>query len=321
MRPIDAVRKVCPHARPSYLAAIENGDGLFLAAGIITPKRLAQFLAQGAAETGGFTIDWESGNYTAQRIVEVFGPGKHSASIGFAEAQMLAHNGQALFERTYGLGNPKKASELGNTQPGDGWRYRGGGIMQTTGRANYRRMGQKCGVDFEGAPELVLSAEHALKPALTEWTEGHLNDYADKGDVLSISRKINIGNTSTDKIPNGYSDRKAWLAKFEAVITSVELKSAPAATHVETPAPPLTPKPAPAPAPQLPPVAEPPPPKPEPKTLPDVNHRNTGIGALVLALIAGAAAFAKEHPAAIGITVIAAAASVYFLIKHFRSKP
>lgn len=279
MRPIDAVRKVCPHARPSYLAAIENGDGLFLKDGIITPKRLAQFLAQGAAETGGFTIDWESGNYTAQRIVEVFGPGKHSAAIGYAEAQMLAHNGQALFERTYGLGNPKKARELGNTQPGDGWRYRGGGIMQTTGRANYRRMGQKCGVDFEGMPELVLSAEHALKPALAEWSEGHLNDFADKGDVLSISRKINIGNTATTAIPNGYADRKAWLAKFEAVITSVELQASQAATKVQV-AP--APAPQPAPAAVAPKPSSPPPPVPAPSPAP--AGAISGLGAILATL-------------------------------------
>ncbi len=75
--------------------------------------------------------------------------------------------------------------------------------MQTTGRANYRRMGQKCGVDFEGQPDLVLAPEHALKPALCEWTDARLNAFADCDDILSISRAINMGNPRAPRLPNG----------------------------------------------------------------------------------------------------------------------
>ena len=90
----------------------------------------------------------------------------------------------------YGLGNPKKARELGNTNPGDGFRdIAAAASFVTTGRGNYRRMGQKCGVDFEAHPELVVSAEHALKPALTEWSEGNLNAAADRDDIVAITRK------------------------------------------------------------------------------------------------------------------------------------
>lgn len=216
MRPIELVRKVCPRARASYTAAIENGDYLFRDAGITTPIRLAHFLAQICHESSGLTIEWESGNYRAARILQIFGVGRHSAAVTPDEAERLAGNGPALFERVYGLGNPRK-HDLGNTQPGDGWRYRGGGLMQTTGRANYRRMGQKCGVDFEGNPELVLSAEHALKPALAEWTEGKLNAAADRDDLIAITKKINGG-------LNGLSDRRAWLAKIRPLISTVTLK-------------------------------------------------------------------------------------------------
>ena len=122
----------------------------------------------------------------------------------------------------YGLGNPKKARELDNTNPGDGFRYRGGGILQTTGRGNYRRMGQKCGVDFEAHPELVVSAEHALKPALTEWSEGNLNAAADRDDIVAITRKINGG-------LNGLDSRREWLAKLRPLIKSVEFDEVEAA--------------------------------------------------------------------------------------------
>lgn len=216
MRPIDLIKRAALHARPSYLAAFENGDALFRLNDITTPLRLAHFCAQCLHETGGLTIEWESGNYSAQRLLEIFGVGNHSAAVTAEEAQALAHNAQAIFERVYGLGNPKKAAELGNTQPGDGYRYRGGGMLQTTGRANYKRMGDKCDVDFEGHPELVLSAEHALKPALTEWTEGQLNAAADRNDIRFITKRINGG-------LNGLNERSAWFRKVFPLIDSVTL--------------------------------------------------------------------------------------------------
>lgn len=228
-RAIDVIRKIAPSAKPSYLAAIEGGDGLLQRHGVTTPLRLTHFLAQCLHETGGLTIEWESGNYSAARLLQIFGVGHHSASVTPAEAETLAHNGKAIFERVYGLGNPHKAHELGNIQPGDGYRYRGGGIMQTTGRSNYRRMGQKCGVDFEGHPELVLSAEHALKPALMEWSEGNLNAAADRDDIRAITKRINGG-------LNGLDSRQEWFRKLRPLIGSVEFKAG-AAVAVKPTAP------------------------------------------------------------------------------------
>lgn len=219
MRPVDIVRKVAPNARAEYVEALERGDALLVKHGVTTPIRLAHFLAQCLHETGGFAIARESGNYRASRICEIFGVGRHSAAVTESEAESLAHDGPALFERVYGLGNPKKAKELGNTKPGDGWKYRGGGIMQTTGRGNYRRMGQKCGVDFESNPEWVTSAAHALKPALAEWTEGGLNAAADADDIRKITRRINGGY-------NGLADRERWLAKVRPLCAGVTFDGA-----------------------------------------------------------------------------------------------
>src|SRR5512139_397482 len=133
MRPIDVVKRLCPKAKPDYLAAFENGDHLFAKYEINTPLRLAHFLAQAFHETGGLTISEESGAYSAKRLVEIFGVGRHSAAITEAESLKLAYHPEKIFERTYGLGNPKKALELGNSEVGDGWLYRGRGILQTTG--------------------------------------------------------------------------------------------------------------------------------------------------------------------------------------------
>jgi putative chitinase len=211
IRAIDIARKLCPRAKASYLAAFESGDGLFVDHGVTTPLGLAHFLAQAFHETGGLAMEWESGAYSAPRLLQIFGAGHHSAAVTPAEATKLAYDAPAIFERVYGLGNPHKAAELGNTVPGDGYRYRGGGILQTTGRANYRRIGQKCAVDFEGHPELVLSAEHALKPALAEWTEGNLNAAADRDDIVSITKKINGG-------VNGLDDRRAWFRRIRPLL-------------------------------------------------------------------------------------------------------
>ena len=95
--------------------------------------------------------------------------------------------------------------------------------MQTTGRANYRRMGEKCGVDFENNPNLIFSGEHALKPALAEWSEGNLNEMADHDDIRGITRRINGGY-------NGLADREAWFKKIRPLTEGVELKTEPKVT-------------------------------------------------------------------------------------------
>jgi putative chitinase len=176
-------------------------------------------------ESGGLTLDRESMKYRAGRLVEIFGEGRHSAAITRTEAERLALDERAIAERVYGLGNPRKAEELGNRQTGDGFRYRGCGLMQTTGRANYRRIGQLCGVDFEQNPDLVCSPEHALKPALAEWSEAGLNIFADNNDILAISRAINCGSPKSKKVPNGMQDRATWFAKVRQLVDDVEFKS------------------------------------------------------------------------------------------------
>jgi putative chitinase len=202
----EIVDRLARNAQPNYSQAFEGGDRMLALYGIDRPLRVAHFLAQVLHETGGLTVLEENMSYRAERIVEVFGPGRHSAAVGLDEARSLARNPAALAERVYGLGNPRKARELGNTEPGDGFRYRGRGVLQTTGRGSYKRLGQRAGVGFEASPELVVSAQHALSPALLEWAEGSLNAAADRNDIAAITRRINGGF-------NGFADRKAWFDK------------------------------------------------------------------------------------------------------------
>jgi putative chitinase len=201
------ILQVAPHARKNYLEAIRKGDALFARHKIETPLRMAHFLAQALHETGNFTILRENMNYSAPRLIQIFGVNRHSAAVTAVDAAELAGHPEAIAERVYGLGNPRKALELGNTQPGDGYLYRGNGLLQTTGRGNHRRMGQACGLDLETDPDLAISPEHALKPALQEWTESNLNAFADRNDIRTITLRINGGLT-------GLADRES---KFEKV--------------------------------------------------------------------------------------------------------
>ena len=204
---ITVVSQLAPQAKNNYIQAIREGGPLFEQHGITTPLRMSHFMAQAMTETGGFKILRESMSYSVPRMMQIFGVGNHSAKITAAEAPSLAHNERALAERVYGLGNPRKARELGNTQPGDGFLYRGNGVLQTTGRGAHKRMGQAFGLDFEANPELVTAPEHALKPALKEWSDNNLNRFADQNDIRTITKRINGG-------LNGFEDRKAFFARL-----------------------------------------------------------------------------------------------------------
>ena len=210
---IDTVKHITQNANINYLEAIRIGDAQFQKHGITTPLRMAHFLAQALHETGGFTVLRENMNYSASRLIEIFGVNRHSAAVTATEAGILAHQPEAIAERVYGFGNLRKAHELGNTHQGDGFRYRGNGVLQTTGRSNHERMGAACGIDFEGNPELMIVPEHALKPALHEWTENNLNASADKNDIRTITLRINGG-------LNGLPEREKWFYMVWTVLNA-----------------------------------------------------------------------------------------------------
>lgn len=188
-----------------YVAAlVEDGDALCTEFGLDEALEVQHFMAQIAHECGGFTILWESGAYSAATIMRIFGVGKHTAGVSQSEANRIAslpveERTKVLFERVYGLGNPKKARELGNREPGDGWRYRGFGPMQTTGRTDHERL---LGGDH--------SASSALRAAFREWDKKNCNDLARADDIKMITKRINGGY-------NGLDSRRAWLAKAKRV--------------------------------------------------------------------------------------------------------
>ena len=101
--------------------------------------------------------------------------------------------------------------DLGNTQPGDGARYKGRGLIQLTGRANYLEYGQALGLDLVEHPETAAEPVTSLLIACEFWKRRVLNQFADQDDIETITRRINGG-------LNGFDDRKAYLAKAKAVL-------------------------------------------------------------------------------------------------------
>jgi predicted chitinase len=149
---------------------------------IDTSLRVAHFLAQVLHESGLLRIVEENLNYSAEGLRRVF-PRYFTA----AQAQRYARRPQAIANRVYGgrLGN-------GDEDSGDGWRYRGRGLIQLTGRSNYRAFAEWLDVDVVAAPDRV-AGEFAVHGAVFFWTLRSLNDPADADDVREVTRRINGG--------------------------------------------------------------------------------------------------------------------------------
>lgn len=163
-----------------HAAALESAR---LASSVTTARRLCHFMGQVFVETAGFTVMEENLNYrNPERLDAVF-----SAVKGTEDAKALIMKGpQAIANRVYAkrLGNGDEAS-------GDGWRYRGSGYKQLTGRANYRAIGAIVDMDLEGQPELARDPVGAAKVAFAFWDANKCSPLADAGDLEGITEKIN----------------------------------------------------------------------------------------------------------------------------------
>lgn len=155
-----------------WLPFIESAMDEF---GISTPERQAAFLAQIGHESGG--LHWSS---------EIWGP----------------TSAQKRYEGRL---------DLGNTEPGDGFRFKGRGLIQTTGRANYEATGDALGVDLISDPVQLAQPELAARSAAWFWADRGLNELADAGEFERITKRVNGG-------LNGYAERCAlWEAAKEVL--------------------------------------------------------------------------------------------------------
>lgn len=127
-------------------------------------------------------------------------------------AQLMHESGKFFYMEEIASGAAYEGrKDLGNTQAGDGKRYKGRGPIQITGRANYRKFGRRIGIDIERSPELAAVPSIGLILAAEYWAVHSLNALADRDDIVGITRKINGGT-------NGLADRKAHLATMKGLL-------------------------------------------------------------------------------------------------------
>ncbi|MDI6529487.1 glycoside hydrolase family 19 protein [Pseudomonas otitidis] len=174
---------------------------------LTTPTRQSAFLAQAAHESAGFTRLTENLNYSATGLAATW-PGRFRGADGQPNA--LA---RALNRRPEAIANVVYANRMGNgpEASGDGWRYRGRGLLQITGRAQYQRCGAALGLPLVEQPDLLAHPEPAVLSAAWFWQVNGLNELADAGDFEAITRRINGG-------LNGLAERRALWAKFREVL-------------------------------------------------------------------------------------------------------
>jgi putative chitinase len=210
---LDAKRiiAVAPAAKP-YAAELVRQ---MAEAGILgNARRASMFLGQVHVESGGFESVVESLNYKATALVALFGRHRISVEDAFKFGRTPDHpaNQNALANILYGGEFGRK--QLGNTEAGDGWRFRGRGLKQLTGRDNYRRFSRAWLGDESllADPDRVAKADGAVASAIWFWASKQLNAVADRGSVSDVTRLVNGGQI-------GLPDRVKWTDAYRAAMT------------------------------------------------------------------------------------------------------
>jgi putative chitinase len=169
---------------------------------IDTAKRQAAFIGQCMHESGGFKLLEENLNYSAKALMNTW----PSRFPNEEMANQYARNPEKIANKVYGgrMGNADESS-------GEGWRYRGRGIKQLTGKENYQRCSEALGVDLVENPDLLLEPKYATLSAGWFWNKHNLNDLADKSDIETMTKRINGGLLGLDA-------RKVAIAKAESIL-------------------------------------------------------------------------------------------------------
>lgn len=203
-------RDVAAQWHPYVVDALRRFD-------ISTPNQVAAWIAQTAHESGGYTLLVENLNYRAT-IMAVVWPNRF-AVLGPDKKPVKTPDGKntpnkfalALERKPELLANVVYANRMGNgpTESGDGWKYRGRGLKQLTGKDNYRRCGNGLALDLLAKPEILQEPGGAALSAAWFWTENKCSEIIDTGDFKALTRKINGGTIGLEDRTKRY---KAVLA-------------------------------------------------------------------------------------------------------------
>lgn len=177
--------------------------------GITSPLDQAMFIAQIGHESGGFTATTESFNYSVAGLKAIFG--KRLTAQQCEQLGRQPNETRVPTVRQEVIANTVYGGRMGNDEPGDGWKYRGHGPIQTTGKSNFAITGKNLGLDLVNKPELLLDPKNGAMAAAEFYTRnGCLNH---TGNVTGVTRIINGGT-------NGLEDRQKRYAVALAVLTA-----------------------------------------------------------------------------------------------------
>ena len=169
--------------------------------GITSSREQDMFLAQCGHESGGFAIVQENLNYKAETLIKVFP--KYFKDV---DPNDYAKQPEKIANRVYGnrMGNGDAAS-------GDGYRYRGRGLIQLTGKDNYDACGAALKIDLHSNPDYLETAEGASRSAAWFWSHNGLNKFADADDIVGCTKRVNGGTIGLEERILYYNNAKAVL--------------------------------------------------------------------------------------------------------------
>jgi putative chitinase len=229
----EALTRLWPHGdekMPGLRAGmIEAAPAVFAKYGINTPLLVAHVMAQISHECGAGHDVVENLNYTAGRMMQVW----PSRFPSMASAAPYANNPRGLANKVYN-------GRMGNLSGSDdGWKFRGRGASQTTGREGYQRLAKATGLDVVNHPDLVNDPRHFMECGVADFINCGCLPYAKADDIAGVTRRLNGGTVGLDQ-------RRVWLAKWKAAGVSVPVPWKPPIvilSSTPSPRPPDTPKP------------------------------------------------------------------------------
>lgn len=220
---VGILRRMWPHAPLAKIETIARiSEEVFAEFGIDDWNVVAELMGNISHENGAGTIVRESGAYSENRINEIFGPSRSSAKVTPEEAREIAalplsQRGPVLFDRVYNLPrSPKLAKQLGNHMAGDGWKYRGGGDLQLTGRGSYERIGKLTGhPEIVENPDLMANPEISFRVACAEFAALGCIPLAKAGKTEACRIRVNGGR-------NGMSEVIVWVRRWKTVLPQID---------------------------------------------------------------------------------------------------
>ena len=205
---LEQITRLAPQCSAAYRSAFQTGRAVLERYGISDdPRRVAHFMAQMLHESGALTLQYENLRYSPERLPKIWP--RRFRPLGPLDPRKYAWNPEKLANEVY-------RGRMGNVRPGDGYLYRGRGMLQLTGKDSYARATVILRASVPGAPDLtrepdaVVSAQWSLHVAASAWQALGCNAGADLDDVARVTFLINGGSI-------GLTERIVWTGKTRQV--------------------------------------------------------------------------------------------------------